>query len=68
MKKNQVRVGGTYTAKVSGFVVPVRILSESPHGGWLGINILTKREVRIKTAARLRREINPHITKPQTNA
>ena len=67
MKKSQVRVGGTYTAKVSGFVAPVRILSESPHGGWVGINILTKREVRIKSAARLRREIDPHITKPQTN-
>ena len=68
MKKNQVRIGGTYTAKVSGFVVPVRILNESPRGDWVGINILTKREVRIKTAARLRREIDPHITNPQTNS
>ena len=59
MKKSQIKIGGTYTAKVSGFVVPVRILSESPHGGWVGMNILTKREVRIRTAARLRREIDP---------
>jgi len=59
MKKSQIKVGGTYTAKVSGFVVPVRIESESPHGGWIGTNILTHREVRIKTAARLRREIDP---------
>jgi len=59
MKKSQIKVGGTYTAKVSGFVVPVRIESESPNGGWVGINILTHREVRIKTAARLRREIDP---------
>ena len=59
MKKSQIKIGGTYTAKVSGFVVPVRILSESPHGGWVGMNILTKREVRIRTAGRLRREIDP---------
>ena len=62
MKKSQIKIGGTYTAKVSGFVVPVRILSESPHGGWVGINILTHREVRIRTAARLRREIDPTAT------
>ena len=62
MKKSQIKIGGTYTAKVSGFVVPVRILSESPHGGWVGMNILTKREVRIRTAARLRREIDPTAT------
>ena len=68
MKKRDVQIGKTYTAKVSGFVVPVRIASESPHGGWMGINILTRREVRIKTSARLRREIDPHITKPQTKA
>ena len=68
MKKCDVQIGKTYTAKVSGFVVPVRITSESPHGGWVGMNILTRREVRIKTAARLRREIDPHITKPKTKA
>ena len=68
MKKSEVKIGKTYTAKVSGFVVPVRIESESPHGGWLGRNILTKREVRIRSAARLRREIDPTITKPQTKA
>ena len=68
MKKSEVTIGKTYTAKVSGFVVPVRIESESPHGGWVGTNILTHREVRIKTGARLRREIDPHITKPQTKA
>ncbi len=62
MKKSQIKIGGTYTAKVSGFVVPVRITSESPHGGWVGINILTHREVRIRTAARLRREIDPTAT------
>jgi len=62
VKKSEVQIGKTYTAKVSGFVVPVRIVSESPHGGWVGINILTHREVRIRTAARLRREIDPTAT------
>jgi hypothetical protein len=62
MKKSEVQIGKTYTAKVSGFVVPVRIVSESPHGGWVGINILTHREVRIRTTARLLREIDPTAT------
>lgn len=67
MKKSEIKIGKTYTAKVSGNVVPVRIESESPYGGWVGRNILTKREVRIRSAARLRREIDPHLTKPKTN-
>lgn len=53
-KKNQVTIGSVWTVKVSGNVVPVKIVSESPYGGWNGINVHTKREVRIKSAARLR--------------
>lgn len=54
MKKSEVRIGETYTVKVSGQLVPVRITGECPHGGWTGINTQTNREVRIRTAARLR--------------
>jgi len=57
MKKAQVRVGGVYTAKVSGRVVPVKLLAESRHGGWDAMNQLTGRMVHIKTAARLRSEV-----------
>ena len=53
MKKENVHIGHNYRAKVSGKVVPVRILRESPSGGWYGRNLETNREIRIKTAARL---------------
>ncbi len=54
MKKCEVRIGETYTVKASGQLAPVRITEPSPHGGWIGINTKTNREVRIRTAARLR--------------
>lgn len=55
MKKNEVQVGAVYLVKVSGKVQPVRVVRESSFGGWEGINVNTGREVRIKTAAKLRR-------------
>ena len=54
MKKNEVEIGGVYTAKVNGKVVKVRIDAENPHGGWDATNLETNRKVRIKTAQRLR--------------
>jgi len=57
MKKNKVTIGNVYTAKVSGNLARVRITGESPHGGWLGLNLDTNRKVRIKTAGRLHRRI-----------
>lgn len=57
MKKAEVRIGGHYEAKVSGGIAVVRIVAISPFGGWTGTNIKTGRDVRIKTAARLRREV-----------
>jgi len=57
MKKNEIEIGKTYIAKVSGRLARVRIASESQYGGWDGRNIETGREVRIRTAARLRREV-----------
>lgn len=58
MKKDDVRVGDTYTAKVSGGVVPVRITEEvwlgDKHAGWKGVNTETGRSVRVKSAQRLR--------------
>ena len=53
MKKNQVEIGGTYIAKVSGQRTKVTILRESPHGGWDARNTATGRTIRIRTAARL---------------
>ena len=54
MKKAEVRVGEMYAVKVSGNVVPVVIDEEHPKGGWTGTNQETNRQVRIKTAQRLR--------------
>ncbi len=56
MKKAEVKVGGTYRAKVSGRLTEVRIVSESRYGGWDAVNVLTNRTVRIKSAQRLRGE------------
>jgi len=54
MKKNEVRVGSAYLAKVSDKVVPVRITGTSGHGGWDAVNEATGKKVRIKSAQRLR--------------
>jgi hypothetical protein len=67
MKKRDIKVGETYLAKVSGKLVPVRITSESPHGGWNAVNTTTGREIRIRSAARLRRPldtISPAVVPP----
>lgn len=57
MKKNEITIGGVYAAKVSGKVVPVRITGESPYGGWDAVNTQTKRAIRVRSAARLRRPV-----------
>jgi hypothetical protein len=54
MKKQEVKVGTTYRVKVSGSVQDVRITGENPHGGWDGVNVATSRNVRVKSAQRLR--------------
>lgn len=55
MKKADVQIGGTYIAKVSNQLVPVLLMAESRYGGWIARNEKTGRQIRIKTAARLRR-------------
>ena len=54
MKKSDVVLGQVYAVKVSGRIQPVRVVSESTYGGWVGRNLQTGREVRIRSAARLR--------------
>ena len=56
MKKNDIKIGSTYTAKITNRVVPVRIDRTNPHGGWDATNLTTKKKVRIKSAAKLRGE------------
>ena len=54
MKKKDVVVGDVYLVKVSGSLCRVRLIRVSPYGGWIGHNLETGRQVRIKTAGRLR--------------
>ncbi len=65
MKKNEVQIGKTYVAKVSGKVTVVRLERESPFGGWDGTNIRTGRRVHVKTAGRLWYEYVPHPLTPR---
>ena len=55
MLKSQVEIGRQYVVKVSGKLAVVKILRESPYGGWEAVNTATNKAVRIKTAARLRK-------------
>ena len=55
-KSDNIEVGKTYVVKVSGSLVPVKLVAVSPYGGWVGRNLHSGREVRIRTAAKLRRE------------
>ena len=55
MKANEVQIGQAYIVKVSGKLAKVRLESVSQYGGWNGRNLETGREVRIRTAAKLRR-------------
>ena len=54
MKKSEVKIGGTYTAKVTNKLVQVRIDAESRYGGWDATNLGTGKKVRIKSPAKLR--------------
>ena len=59
MQKQNVHIGTTYIVKVSGTLAKVRLTREHPRGGWYGTNLATGREIRIRTAARLRSEVLP---------
>ena len=54
MKKNEIKVGGMYRAKVSDKIVTVRIDSTHTKGGWNATNTATGKRIRIKSAQRLR--------------
>ena len=63
MKKNEVKVGGVYTAKVTDKVVPVRI--DAVKGtGWSATNMATGKTIYIKSAQRLRGKAKAADAKP----
>ena len=53
MKKNEVKIGGVYHAKVTNKKVEVRIDEAKPAGGWSATNLATGKKVTIKSAQRL---------------
>ena len=57
MKKTEVSVGNVYVALVSGKYAPVQIVATHVGGGWWGTNLTTGRNIRIRTAGRLRRQL-----------
>jgi len=57
MKKKDVKIGKIYAVKVSNKIDSVKLTSESIYGGWNGTNLKTGRQVRIKTAGKLRQEL-----------
>jgi len=59
MTKRDVKVGSTYTAKVSGRLAHIRITGMSPYGGYDAVNVATGRAIRLRTAGRLRSEVEP---------
>lgn len=55
MKSADVSLNTTYHVLVSNRIVPVRLVRRHSSGyGWIGRNLITRREVYIRTAARLR--------------
>jgi hypothetical protein len=60
VKKADVRIGSIYIVKVSGKLTRVRLTRESPYGGWDGLNLATQREIRIRSAARLRAPVGQY--------
>jgi hypothetical protein len=60
MLKAEVQIGRVYIVKVSGKLCRVRLEREATYlgkmHGWFGTNLETCREVRIRSAAKLRRE------------
>jgi hypothetical protein len=57
MKKRDVVLGQVYAVQVSGRVQPVRLIAGSPNGGWVGRNEQTGREIRVRTAGKLRARV-----------
>lgn len=67
MLKKDVVVGKLYAVKVSGKIAPVRLNRESPFGGWDGTNTVTGREIRIRSAAKLRHQVAPQVSEAQAS-
>lgn len=62
MLKKDVVIPGRYIAKVGGVLTIVRVTGEHVFGNYAAVNERTNREVRIKSAAKLRRPVADDFT------
>lgn len=67
MKKNEVKIGGVYAAKVTDKLVPVRI-DATKGTGWSATNLATGKTIYIKSAQRLRDEAKGAAKPPAQKA
>ncbi|MBN1489779.1 MAG: winged helix-turn-helix domain-containing protein [Phycisphaerae bacterium] len=63
MRKDDVKIGGIYTAKVTNKVVPVRI-DAVKGAGWSATNTVTGKKIYIKSVRRLRTAVPAKGAKP----
>ena len=61
MQTKDIKLGGRYTAKISGRVVEVQISDEHPNGGWTAKNLKTSKTVRIRSARKLRSAVGEAV-------
>jgi hypothetical protein len=66
MKKNEIKIGGRYVAKVSDHLVTVRIDGTNSHGGWNATNTATGKRIHVKSAQRLRSAAGGRARKQET--
>jgi hypothetical protein len=60
MSESEVRIGGTYLVRIGRILAPVRIDCEARYGyGWWGVNLITHKEVRVRSVRRIRAELKP---------
>lgn len=63
MLKKEIKVGSTYSAKISNKLARVRLV-ETARGGWNATNLDTGKPCHIKSAAKLRRCLDPKDETP----
>ncbi len=68
MKKDEVKVGGTYTAKISDRLVPVRIDRAHSKQGWNATNTATGKRIHIKSVQRLQSPAKPAAVPKEADA
>ena len=59
MKKEDVKIASVYAIKFGNNTCGIRITSQHPHGGWVGVNISTGKSMHITSANRLCGLYNP---------